>query len=506
MKIKFLSALAAAVLLTVLIIQACRKTDNQTTTLTEKKFGISEAKEWWYGSFRKSVEYSKIDRTSPLAPPAGSSAKKYPGWKRAISYSIGRLQIVELPLVYETNSILLPGMQNLQNTAEGARIAKSAIHKLMLIKKADGTVAVRTVTIVPSPEYAKQMNYDMGHISPRKLPVDFSGYQMIGGWDESEKNILRISVGKPVKKLKIVTAETLAKQKASGNTLAREVCEDVWVANMVFVCAIAPSGDDLADEERCRDNGYWMEDGGQYELQCHDEPGDPFSDCVTYGGSSEECTCQVYGLGCDGDGGGGGGGGEENPPAVPEITNDVDDPCIKNSVNDAISRDCKNEITSFVNTVFGNSDKFHLKFSDEVFAGADATDDARASTGPILNYTETKTVISFNNGQLGNASKEYIAATILHEVVHAWIDYKFPTPIDNAHQHSLMAGSNRFNLMRSALLEMYPNLPPQDATDLTWGGLYNTIEYVNLSPTEKNRIEQTNSDYKNRTNNKGTPC
>lgn len=505
MKIKFLSALAAAVLLTVLIIQACRKTDNQTTTLTEKKFGISEAKEWWYGSFRKSVEYSKIDRTSPLAPPAGSSAKKYPGWKRAISYSIGRLQIVELPLVYETNSILLPGMQNLQNTAEGARIAKSAIHKLMLIKKADGTVAVRTVTIVPSPEYAKQMNYDMGHISPRKLPVDFSGYQMIGGWDESEKNILRISVGKPVKKLKIVTAETLAKQKASGNTLAREVCEDVWVANMVFVCAIAPSGDDLADEERCRDNGYWMEDGGQYELQCHDEPGDPFSDCVTYGGSSEECTCQVYGLGCEGDGGGGGGGGE-NPPAVPEIVNNVTDPCIKNNVNNVIGLDCKNEITSFINTTFSGSQQYHLQFFDQsTFVGQNPDDEARTSTGPIgSDITQTMTVIRFNNSQLANASQEYIAITILHEAIHAWIDYKFPSPIDNAHQHSLMAGTNRFNLMRSALMEMYPLMSMADATDLTWGGLHNTIEFSNLIPAEKARIIQTNLDYKSHA--KGTPC
>ena len=105
---------------------------------------------------------------------------------------------------------------------------------------------------------------------------------------------------------------------------------------------------------------------------------------------------------------------------------------------------------------------------------------------------------------MGSASKEYIAATILHEVVHAWIDYKFTNPIDNAHQHSLMAGTNRFNLMRSALLEMYPNMNSQDATDLTWGGLYNTIEFSNLTPAERDRIIQTNSNYKNNT--KGTHC
>jgi hypothetical protein len=301
------SASVFSILLLAFIINACKKADAPLATTNE--FNADAAKEWWYGSFKKSADYFKIDRNSPLAPPLGSSIKKYPAWKSAISYSIGRLQIVELPLVYETNSILLPGMQKLYNTPEGARIAKSATHKLMLIKKADGTVAIRTVTLVPSPEYAKQYNYDISHISLKKLPSDFSGYQMIGGWDENEKNILRITAGKPDKKLKIITAQTLTRQKVSGNSPAREACDLVWVPNLVWVCVVAPSGDDLADQERCREQGSWVEQGGSYELQCNEEPGDPMENCLATGGNYEDCMCELYGLGCDG-----GGGGGDDPP------------------------------------------------------------------------------------------------------------------------------------------------------------------------------------------------
>ncbi len=299
------------ILLSAFIINGCKKSDAPLATTEESNVGA--AKEWWYGTFRKSAAYSEIDRTSPFAPPEGNSTKKYPDWERAISYSVGRLEIVELPLVYVTNSVLLPGMQKLNNTPEGARIAGSAIHRLMLIKKADGTMVVRIVTLVPSPEYAKQYNYDISHISLKGLPSDFSGYQMIGGWDESQKNIIKITNGKPEKKIEIIIAKELAKRKASNNFTAREVCDMVWVPHMVWVCVVVSSGDAVADQERCHEQGYWVEQGGDYELQCHDEPDeDP---CL--GMSSEECMCQLYGIGC------GGGGDDEDDCGVPSNINEI---------------------------------------------------------------------------------------------------------------------------------------------------------------------------------------
>jgi hypothetical protein len=155
----------------------------------------------------------------------------------------------------------------------------------------------------------------------------------------------------------------------------------------------------------------------------------------------------------------------------------------------------QNKITSFINTVYGNSEVNHLYFRDTIITGelSEADAYAYAATVYIMNGTETKTTITFNNSQLGNNStREYIAATILHEAVHAWINFKYPVPVEAAQQHNLMASTSRFNTMRDALLEIYPNLSPQDAIDLTWGGLYETILFNSLTPSEKHRIIERN--------------
>jgi hypothetical protein len=71
---------------------------------------------------------------SPIAPPNGSSTIKLPRWKSAISFKKAGNQIIELTLVFETSNKILPDMQNVFKTATGIRLAKSAIHKLILIQ------------------------------------------------------------------------------------------------------------------------------------------------------------------------------------------------------------------------------------------------------------------------------------------------------------------------------------------------------------------------------------
>ncbi|MNT99683.1 hypothetical protein D3C72_2425940 [compost metagenome] len=67
-----------------------------------------------------------------------------------------------------------------------------------------------------------------------------------------------------------------------------------------------------------------------------------------------------------------------------------------------------------------------------------------------------------------------------------------------------MSDTANFNIMVDALKEMYPNLSSQSAIDLTWGGLQETQAYNALSQSDKNRIIQTNTDYKNGSN--GATC
>jgi len=274
---------------------------------------------------------------------------------------------------------------------------------------------------------------------------------------------------------------------------------------MRFVCVVVPTGDALADQAACEANGDWVDYGGYEYPPCYDEedPNDPngpgeLNDCLNSGMSTEECFCILYNAGCEE-----GGSGNEPPPL---IENNVINPCIYASTQNAIALDCRNKISSFINTIYGSSEVNHLDFRDGVLQGSSSGDDAYTVTGSILNGTETKTTITFNNSQLNNSTREYIAATILHEAVHAWIDYQYISPVEAAQQHNLMASTNRFNMMLAALLELFPTMSPQDASDLTWGGLYNTPLFENKPLLEKQRIVNKNLDYKNHTANTGTPC
>ncbi len=292
------------------------------------------------------------------------------------------------------------------------------------------------------------------------------------------------------------------------------ICSEVHIQNSGWNYGCAP------DDPNC--NGWHL------ETQCEDYISYVYVDSdggTGSGGSGGEPTVP------DGNGDGGSGSGappncntgsgsgtntnpcgpgwvtEEEPEANYEILNNCTNPCIYNSVNTAIDLNCKNKISNFLNGTFSNSQNFHLLFTDGAFTGTLATADAKTITAPINpSSTEIKTSIKFNITRLSGASKEYIAATILHEAIHAWIDYQYPIPVENTEQHNLMASTNRFNLMVIALMEMFPNLNQQDAIDLTWGGLYETILFNNLPSSERQRIVDTNENYRTRINGSGTPC
>lgn len=362
---------------------------------------------------------------------------------------------------------------------------------------------MRTVTFIPAPQYAREHNYDISSNTLKNPDPRFSGWLVVKGWNETIVNFWEIQDGKRVKKLK-VTEKTVntANRESSFNCY-----EDPYAEITGAMCVGEVCGDEPCNTENCDHWIIYVNIGTQLTCDYSEDPDDdPWGDCMLNGGT-EDCVCQVLGLcdaddpcelyGIDCDGG-------ENAPI---LQNNVTNPCIKNSVDNAISLDCRNKITNFINQVFVNSETYHLYFEDGVLTGSSVNDDAYTTTGPLSSFpNEIKTIIKFNTSQLSGSSKEYIAATILHEAVHAWVNYKFPVPIENAEQHNLMASTYRFNMMFDALKEMFPNLNDQDAIDLTWGGMFDTILFNSKSATEKGRIVERNKDFKLRRNNTGTSC
>lgn len=496
--------LASLVALSAIIIIACQREVNELKT-NPNVFDVATAKEWWYGNFRKTAFYSNINFSSPLAPPEGLSDRKYPIWNKAISYKKNNTEVVEVPLVFATNKVLLPNMQDLENTQEIVRIAKSRINKLIIIKKTNGEQVVRIASIIPTPKYAKEHSYDISNVHPNSLPQDFEGYMAISDWGLNLKSFVRIEKGRIVENIKIVTSAEISPNSNSREYTENEPCEPVWIPNYVWVCAIVPTGDALADAEHCQEIGHWVASGGEWQIpDCGSGGPNPLQDCLQ-SNSAEECYCLIWSIGCEDIGGGG-----EEPPSAPDlIQNAVDDSCIRHSVDYAITQGCKNEITSFINSTFDTSSTYHLLFRSGPIP-AHPNNVAYTTTGPLSpqSFEQTNTIIMFNTNILNSPSKEYVVSTILHEAIHAWINYQYPEPPTNAQQHNQMTNSDRFNKVLDALLELCPSLRnqtnTQDAIDLVWGGLEATAAYVNLPIADKQRIQQTNLAYKNGT--KGSPC
>lgn len=440
-----------------------------------------------------------------MAPPKSLSDRKYPIWNKAFSYQKNNTEVVEVPLVFETNKVLLPNMQDIENTQEIVRIAKSRINKLLIFKKANGEQVVRIASIIPTPKYAKEHSYDISNVHPNALPQDFEGYMCVSDWGMNLKSFVRIEKGKMVENLRIVTSAEISNRNNAREYTDTEPCAPVWVPNYVWACAYVPTGDAVADAEHCQEIGHWVESGGDWQIpDCGSGGPDLLQECLQ-SNSPEACYCLIWGLACEDIGGG------DEPPAADSISYDaIDSACLRSMVAQAISMDCQNKIATSIHDFFQNNATIHLQFFDNPILN-DTTTDANTIIQPLSSPNKYRVVISFNNNALVNASQEYIAATILHEAMHAWINYTYPLgTAGNAAQHNLMAGEGnwRFETMKQALLELCPSLAskPQDLIDLTWGGLSKTFAYINLPASDRVRIEQTNLNYKNRTNNTGTPC
>ena len=344
-------------ILLIIVFVACRRTEvlSRKSTLT-----VKEAKEWWYGVYRKSAAYTEIDKSSVFAATEMGSDKKYPSWKRAVTYQMGNFEVVEAPLVYENKSVLMPGMGDIVNTEEGRRIFKASNTKVLLFKSPDGSIDVRISTLVPSREYAKKKFYDLSDIHLNDIPEDFEGYQMVRKWNEEQVNTYTVVKGnlrtkQKLKKLgkgnftltadrKLIPKESvlpdlIAKAKSATtkrgvgshtssdklqsipNTIAEyvETCHMVWVPRVSEVCIVVHIADE-PDEEVCDEHESDTE--GEYEEKCEtiwipdEEPLDP---------------CETYGINCPP----GGGTTDPNDPQDPH--DPPGDPCAEKRKRDSIA-------------------------------------------------------------------------------------------------------------------------------------------------------------------------
>ncbi|WP_375444841.1 hypothetical protein [uncultured Fibrella sp.] len=103
------------------------------------------------------------------------------------------------------------------------------------------------------------------------------------------------------------------------------------------------------------------------------------------------------------------------------------------------------------------------------------------------------------------ATKEYVAATIIHELVHGYYNETKGRSLYEDAQHNDMA-VEYVKPMAEALVGIF-SVTAQDAMALSWAGLYGTSAWEtlkSLDPAKATTIKLISENYKN--GYKGTKC
>lgn len=134
-------------------------------------------------------------------------------------------------------------------------------------------------------------------------------------------------------------------------------------------------------------------------------------------------------------------------------------PCFSTVLNEVQSKTLQNTISRILKNTFGKSDKLNIDFTE---ANLHDTRDADEGYGSISGeYKNLR--ITLNTPQLATASKEYIAATIMHEVLHAYFKALNVNPLMEDHNEM---GLLYVDEMAAGIREVYPSISADDAKAL----------------------------------------
>jgi hypothetical protein len=307
-----------SVILIALVIYSCTKIDLNRDRNNSKPFSVSEAKEWWYGTFRKSDAYLAMDTTSPFYPkPKSFSAKehsiKQPSWQRAKQYSYGRTIVIEFPLVYRAAKMLFFNKDRLTNV-QLTKLMQATLMKGVILHKPNGSNIVYTVSVIPDWEYAQSHHFDISSFDFQNPDSSFSGWILTRTWDEKILTNYRVEKNKKIWPFKI-NQQTIPlkdikiKVEAMGIPWWRELNND-FAATGNYECTDWQTGNDEPHTDaNCKE---WKSKDGEDDSFTFN-----FDDIPDPEDLEDLELCDIWPEICendDGDGGGGGGYDEPPPP------------------------------------------------------------------------------------------------------------------------------------------------------------------------------------------------
>lgn len=178
---------------------------------------------------------------------------------------------------------------------------------------------------------------------------------------------------------------------------------------------------------------------------------------------------------------------------------------MRDVVNNAVDSGLHSYTSEISNFVFTNNTNFDLNFYQST-GFPDSLDGETNCQGLPATQNYFIADVTLNGNTMPKASAEYIAATIIHEVLHAYMT--FSGKLGEFNQHTTMANDYIYTMQKD-LQKMFPNMSDNDAIALSWGGLGDTQAWkdmLNNDPDKANTIVDINKQYKNATGSKGSRC
>jgi hypothetical protein len=279
------SILLAAMLIPIIYI-ACRKTgagESPSQPYGNAAFNTAAAKEWFYGTFKKSKEF--------LDMPVALNGKKLPEWKTGRYKKMGNMEIVEFDLVEQIKGVLLKPSGNQFNDR---RIAEAAINRAVFIKTGNA-IQLELVMYIPELNYLAARGYDISENGVLNPDEQFTGKVLVTRWNGNLVKGYNVEQGKKMNVIKKIIKQSA--RNGDNGTLNTSINPDCYYSYNAWYeqnCTITPIGDNIF-LENC-DNWELIWDY-VVETSC---PLDT-SDCAAMGLSTEDCMCQMLGLCGDGE-------------------------------------------------------------------------------------------------------------------------------------------------------------------------------------------------------------
>jgi hypothetical protein len=256
------------------VMYACKKGNTPSDGL----FNAAAAKEWYYGTFKK----------SPAWLGSALRGKKLPDWNNGIFRQVGNTEVVEFPLISKRKAFPLTSA-NAAGEVDIAKTAAGSLSRILFISKPNNQVIIREVDYVPDAQYLKTHQFDISESSLIQVNSDFTGRIIVKDWSGKKLARWYVENGSVTKRGHVTVPLINSDARITEECVTYEICE------YEQICTEYWQGDEFIGEQ-CDP---WTPTGNcWYEEYCEG------TTCGS-GVSDEECLCQTF-LMCD-DGGGGGG-------------------------------------------------------------------------------------------------------------------------------------------------------------------------------------------------------